>query len=388
MAEALPVLIAGAGIGGLTLACALRRHGVPCRVVERTPVLRPVGAGITMQGNAMLAFRSIGLEAAVRATGAAPREMAIYRADGRLLTRIDVTEVERRVGAPTVAMHRGDLHAALASAAGDVVMLGAKAEGYDDRGDAVTLRLADGRELRGRAVIGADGLHSAIRTQLLGETPLRYAGYTSWRGVTAPGAASALPHQHPAGEALGRGERFGWIPVGGDRVYWFAVVNAPEGETEADPRAAIRARFAGWKVPAAALIEATTDVLRTDIHDRAPVERWGTGRVALLGDAAHPMTPNLGQGGCQAVEDAVVLGQLLATELPVTEALRHYQALRVRRANRVVGQARRLGRLFQADGAVSSRVRNVVLRAGSGGPALRQAVALMLDGLVLDARAP
>lgn len=384
-----PVLIAGAGIGGLTLACALAQRGVACRVFEKASVLRPVGAGITMQGNAMRAFATIGLDQAVREAGSVPARGAIRRADGGLLAALDFATVERALGAPTVAIHRGELHAVLHAAAGDVVELGAEATGFRADADAVTLALAGGREVVGRALVGADGLRSAIRTQVLGETELRYAGYTSWRGVTGPGVAATLPPEFEGGEAVGRGERFGWIAVGGGRVYWFGVAVAPAGGRDDDPRAAVRARFATWAVPAAALIDATaaTDVLRTDIHDRASSPTWGAGRVTLLGDAIHPMTPNLGQGGGQAVEDAVVLASCVGADGDVAAALRRYEATLRERAHRMVRESRSLGRLFQARGAVTSRLRNLLLRA-TAGMATGRAISMMGDGLVLTGEPP
>jgi 2-polyprenyl-6-methoxyphenol hydroxylase-like FAD-dependent oxidoreductase len=383
----LPVLIAGAGIGGLTLARALRERGIPCRVFEKAKALAPIGAGITMQGNAMLAFRAIGLEDQVRAAGEVPARVEMRRFDGKLLLAMDLAEVERAVGATSVALHRGDLHAVLRAAAGDVVELGAEATGYHDDGESVTLAIAGGTTARGRALVGADGLRSAIRAQVLGDTALRYAGYTTWRGVTAPGTAAALPPQMIGGEALGRGERFGWIPVGRGRLYWFAVANAPPGEEDADPRAVVRERFGAWGVPVAQLLDATDagDVLRTDIHDRAPVETWGAGRVTLLGDAAHPMTPNLGQGGAQAVEDAVVLASALAASPgDVAAALRRYESTRVARANKIVVGSRRLGALFQTDGVVTSRIRNAMFLLGGPGAATSRAIKMMKDGFVLD----
>jgi 2-polyprenyl-6-methoxyphenol hydroxylase-like FAD-dependent oxidoreductase len=386
--ESLPIIIAGAGIGGLTLAAALKHHGIACRVFEKAAALRPIGAGITMQSNAMLALRAIGLEDAVRAAGAVAGRADLRRDDGGLLATVDFAAIAQAIGAPTVAIHRGDLHAVLLAAAGDVTLLGAEAAGYRDDGDTITLLLVGGREARGRALIGADGVHSALRTQLLGESPLRYAGYTTWRGVTGPDVAATLPPELIGGEALGRGERFGWIALARGRVYWYAVAATPAGETDADPRETVRARFASWGVPAAALLEATAadEIVRTDVFDRPPVTTWGAGRITLLGDAIHPMTPNLGQGGGQAVEDAVVLASCLAADEPVA-ALRRYEAMRIKRANRFVVESHRAGVLFQARNALAATLRNAMLRTTSGlttGRTLR----LMRAGFALGPGSP
>ena len=172
-----------------------------------------------------------------------------------------------------------------------------------------------GRRAQADVVVGADGLRSAVRASLGIPGEIRYAGYTAWRGIAPFRTAGLL-----AGETLGCGQRFGLVPIAGDRVYWYATDNVPEGGREESERAKVRlaGMFSRWHAPIPALIEATpaAAILRNDISDRDPVDRWGAGRVTLLGDAAHPMTPNLGQGGCQAIEDALVLARCLARRRP------------------------------------------------------------------------
>ena len=363
------VAIAGAGIGGLTLAAALVRRGVDVVVLERA-TLSDVGAGITVQPNAMLALRRLGLDAAVAAEGAEIAEAAIVGADGRPLTApIDTAALAAALGAPPIAIHRARLHRVLRGAAGSV-REGAEVVGYDDAGDAVTVRLADGQRFVADLLVGADGLRSAVRAQLIGDGEPRYAGYTSWRGIAPAGSIDATRTT----EAWGRGQRFGVVPIGHGEVYWFATANAPPGGRDDDPRRALEQRFAGWHPPIAALLAATPAdrILRTDISDRPPLSRWHRGRVVLLGDAAHPMTPNLGQGGCQAIEDAVVLDECLATG-DLAAALPAYQARRIRRTSDIVTASRRIGAVAQWQNPAACFLRSALLRATPASAALRSA---------------
>lgn len=354
------IIIAGAGIGGLTLAAALRRRGVRSTVLERAASLGPVGAGITVQPNAMVALERVGLNEPIAAAGA-PVERAVFLDPrGRLLgPEADFARLGRELGQPAVAIHRARLHAVLLDAAGpDSVELNREVVGFSTSGSQVRARLADGREIEGDLLVGADGLRSSVRAQLVGDGAPTYAGYTSWRGVTPPGS---VPVPRRVSESWGRGARFGILSIGHAEIYWFAVADAPPGGRDgADVHGELRARFDGWHEPVRALIEATPKerILRSDIFDRPPIRRWHQGRVVLLGDAAHPMTPNLGQGGCQAIEDAVVLDACLAREPDIAAALVAYEAKRVDRANGIVTSARRLGVVSQWSNPVACWVRD------------------------------
>lgn len=353
------VLIAGGGIGGLTLGVALRRAGFSVRIFERANELRPVGAGITMQANAMQAFRMIGLDTAVAAAGHVMKRGSIRDQHGRSLGTMLVSEMAEELGAPMIAIHRARLQEVLLQALGpEPLTLGARVESFRDEAEGVFARLSDGTEVRGDLLVGADGLRSTVRARLLNDGEPRYAGYTSWRGVCeVPGVADPSS----TSESWGPGRRFGIVPIDHGRTYWFATANAPQGGTDSgDTRAELAARFAGWHEPIRALIESTAReaIVRTDIQDRPPVSQWVRGRVALLGDAAHPMTPNMGQGGGQAVEDAVVLARCLATEAELPAALARYQALRVPRANGFVVQSHRFGQLTQWENGAARWVRD------------------------------
>jgi 2-polyprenyl-6-methoxyphenol hydroxylase-like FAD-dependent oxidoreductase len=214
---------------------------------------------------------------------------------------------------------------------------------------------------------------------MLGADQPRYAGYVSWRGVTPAGSVPA-----PAGmsEAVGRGKRFGLAPAGSDQLYWFAVANTPAGGRDGDAHRELLERFGSWHAPIPAVIAATPadHIVRTDIVDRPPVTRWHAGRAVLLGDAAHPMTPNLAQGACQAIEDAAALADALAAvtgprgtqDAAIEAALQRYESQRVARANALVVASRRFGSIGQWEHPVAATVRDWVLRLTPPSFQLRQ----------------
>jgi FAD-dependent urate hydroxylase len=369
MKDRAKVMVAGGGIGGLTAAIALRRAGFEVSVFERAAELREVGAGLLLAANAQKALKTLSLAEAVARLGTPATAGEIRSWRGKVLASIPAAELEKKIGAPSAAVHRADLQALLAREVGDgTLRLGAEVGAFEQDQSGVRVHFADGSEDSADILVGADGLRSRVRAGLFGLEEPRYAGYTAWRAVVEPDE-ELLPWG--AGfESWGRGARFGCAHVGRGRVYWFATANAPEDEKDGPPgslagaKARLLRLFAGWHRPVGNLVEATEEgaILRTDIYDREPLgERWGTGRVTLLGDAAHPMTPNLGQGACQAIEDAVVLARCLDEGGAIAEALRRYERLRADRTAMVVRRSRRVGVVGQLENALLCRLRDRVL---------------------------
>jgi 2-polyprenyl-6-methoxyphenol hydroxylase-like FAD-dependent oxidoreductase len=357
------IAIAGAGIGGLTLGCALARHGIPFHIFEKAPELRPAGAGIALADNALRALDHIGLRERAHDRGAQLRRADICDPGGGVIAGIG------ELPFATVVMTRTELQQVLLEPVADRVECGRAVASYTQHAEGVRLRFDDGSEMDVDVLIGADGLHSAVRRTMRGEEPLRYSGQTSWRGLgnwaTADGRMT---------ESWGIGLRFGIVPLRNARVYWFAVADAPAGESDpADVRAMLRERFRGWHGPIDDVIASTPAgaILRTDICDRVPVRRWVDRRVALLGDAAHPMTPNMGMGGCQAIEDAVVLADAVARERSIAAALARYQSKRVGRANSFVARSFMLGRIAHARSRPVRWLRNRIFGAVPRGLAAR-----------------
>jgi 2-polyprenyl-6-methoxyphenol hydroxylase-like FAD-dependent oxidoreductase len=280
---------------------------------------------------------------------------------GDTLVDLRAEELLKRLGTINAVVHRAELLALLLETLGtDRVHLGATCVGFTQDAKGVCARFADGQEAHGDLLIGADGLHSIIRAQLFGATKPKYAGYTCWRGVA-----------HITGTGLetwawGKGYQFGVTPMSKGRAYWFAQCYTPEGTQD---KAGGRKRemldlFQDWHDPIPAVIEATADedILRNPIYESEPLRHWSQGRVTLLGDAAHTMTPNLGQGACQAIEDAVELAECLKAEPNIVSALKHYERRRVRRTNRIALLARLIGKVVQWNSPMACSIRNAFIK--------------------------
>lgn len=356
------MIVVGGGIGGLTAAIALKQAGVGVEVYERAAAITEVGAGVSLWPNALKALHLLGMQPSLEAMSFVSEVGGVRTPAGTMLTETSAREFVARFGLPTTVFHRAELLDVLLDAAGDIpIHLGHECRTVEQNAGQATVHFADGRTATADAIVGADGLRSAVRACLRVPGELRYSGYTAWRGI-APFDTQGLI----AGETVGCGRRFGLVPVAGNRVYWYATENTAEGRRES--AGAMKTRlldlFRGWHEPITALLQASdaAAILHNDIYDRDPVDRWGSGRVTLLGDAAHPMTPNLGQGACQAIEDALVLASRVAGASDVAAALRRYEADRIPRTRSIVLASRRVGRFGQIQSPAMCRLRNVMVR--------------------------
>jgi 2-polyprenyl-6-methoxyphenol hydroxylase-like FAD-dependent oxidoreductase len=327
--------IVGGGIGGLTAAMALRRIGAHVVVFEQAHSQRRTGAGISLWANALTCLQTLNLETQIMACGS-PLVAATFRtSEGGVL--VDVP-LQRRYSVPAVVVHRDELQSMLLDILpAGTVQFNAECVGFVQQPQGLILRLLDGRELSFDLLVGADGIRSTIRRLLLGAGRIHYSGFTAWRGV------AFFPHQElpSAGgnEWWGAGSIFGAAPMSRGRVYWYGEARRPEGEAaEVNHRVDSLKHFAaGWQSTIQAIVSSTESnaVMRHDGYDVEPPGRWSSGYVTLLGDAAHPMRANLGQGGCQAIEDAVFLAACVARTDDPAEALRRYAAGRRARAQYV-----------------------------------------------------
>lgn len=353
-------VVIGAGVGGLAAAAGLRRAGADVVVLERAAEPRAAGAGLSLWRNGFTALDALGLGDAVRArtsASAAALQAGQRTPDGRWLARLPGAAV-----ADLRVVHRADLQEVLADAAGEV-RCGVDVTGVSADGRTVT---HSGGTEHPDLVVAADGIRSAVRASWPGDPGLHYSGYSAWRGVTR----TPVDLLGAAGETWGRGLRFGLVPLRDGRVYWFGVRSMPAGVPPHDEHTAVRDAFAGWHTPIPAVLDATDPdaVHRLDIHDlAAPLRTFRRGRCVLLGDAAHAMTPDLGQGGGQALEDAATLVRLIAGAPAggagaLGRALDRYDALRRPRTARLLRTARRVGALAQASSPVGAAVRDGVLR--------------------------
>jgi 2-polyprenyl-6-methoxyphenol hydroxylase-like FAD-dependent oxidoreductase len=345
------IAIVGGGIGGLACALALRRLGLDPWVFEQAPALHEVGAGMGLWCGALRCLEELGVPDSFWKARRAPFERTeIATPDGRRLTGFDVTVMTRH--APSFVVHRAQLQEALAEGIDPTrITLGARCTGLLQDASGVTLRFADGREARADVAIGADGLYSAVRAALFGAREPRYSGETCYRGI----ARFAVRELGTVREVQGAGRRCAVHPLDAERVYWWVTRRAPAGLEEGpEERKAVLARsFAGWRhgFPEALAATPAQEILKNDLHDRPALRTWSVGRVTLLGDAAHPTTPNLGLGGCMAIEDALVLARAFAEhDLDPGRAFAQYERERMSRANAVV----RTSALFGRMGSVTS----------------------------------
>jgi FAD-dependent urate hydroxylase len=356
------VIVIGGGIGGLSTAIGLHRAGITVSVFERSPVFSVVGAGLTLWANAIKALRKLGIDEDSLG-GARFQTSEIRSSGGSRLHYSDMKQLEKKLGAPSIAIHRADLHRVLLAALPPDVLQSRKCVGFEQNTKGVTVFFSDNSVEQADLLIGADGIHSAVRKVLFPNVRLQYAGYTAWRGVVALRGA-VQPDR--TSETWGRGSRFGIVPIGNKQTYWFATANVPSGRkmTAAEHKHELLARFENWHSPIGALIEATPaeDILNNDILDFDPLPRWTQGRVTLLGDAAHATTPNLGQGACQAIESSVSLSRALVEESSLPTALQRYENERRVRTAWVTTTSRRLGQVGQMDKPLLCMLRNLGLR--------------------------
>lgn len=356
-------VIVGAGIGGLTAAHALERTGWRVDVYERAPEIGPVGAGVGIAPNAVKALNHLGLGADLRERGMRQEGMEVRVRSGRRLAFLPGASIEQRYGAPFYATHRAELHDLLARRLSAATLhTGHRATHITADDGTVTFESSTGPvSATADLVVVADGVHSDLRAQLFPDHPgPDYAGYTVWRGLV-PAMSPAVP---VLSETWGPGARFG-IAVLGEQVYWFACENMTEHDKPVHRIDLLAERFRRWHEPVPQLIAATPEetLLRHDVYYlRAPLPAFVLGRVALLGDAAHAVTPDIGQGACLAIEDAVVLASTIDSR-GIDEGLRAYDSVRRPRTQSMARFSGRLAAMLQTSNRAAIGVRDLITLA-------------------------
>jgi len=359
--ETSEIAIIGGGICGLTTAIALERRGASPTVYEAASEYRPVGAGILLQTNALLALDRLGIADRVRSAGMALDDARILSPSGRVLQRFDLEGVERaRYDYGYVAIQRGDLQQVLLDELGGAVRTGKACAAVEDP-ESPTVRFEDGMRISPDIVIGADGIDSNVRGAIAPEAETRSFDAAVHRSVVP----CELPERcrSTGVEVWGHGTYTGGAPVGSDRFYWFATVpNRLESATTYHrPRAEwVREHYRGFPEPIPTVIESldSDDIITTGLADVPPLDRWSRGSVALAGDAAHGMLPFAGQGAAQAIEDAVALAAALTTSEDPPTAFDAYERERKRRADQIRTESRWLGALGTAQSSLACRARN------------------------------
>ncbi|HEX6969890.1 MAG TPA: FAD-dependent monooxygenase [Micromonosporaceae bacterium] len=370
------ILIVGAGIGGLTAAVAMARAGHRVTLAEKHSTFTAAGAGIILAPNATRVLDALGID--LSADGHELTALDVVAADGSLLQRIATGRYRERYG-PTWALSRPALHQALAAALPAEVDLvfGRTLTDLSDRGDSVDVRFADGPGVHTfDLVVGADGIHSTTRELALGARPLRYSGVTCWRGLTRnPGYSHAI-------ESWAGRTRIGVVPLRDQQLYYYLVMSAPRRAPAPAWPDGFEQTFSGHPAELTRIFEALPEAppLHHDLEELdAPV--WGRDRVILLGDAAHAMTPNQGQGAAMAIEDAYALTRVL--DAGVEGAARRYRAARHRRVRRVQLTSRRLGAVSHWGSPAARALRDRLLRSIPQAIADRQYRGLVEPGIRL-----
>ena len=346
------IIIVGAGIGGLTAHLVCRRAGFEVEQYEREARLGPAGAGIVLWSNGVKILLTLGLGEPLERIGHRLEHVVTKTKDGVILTETPVGDFERRLGAPVYPVSRTDLQALLVDEVGaDNLHLGANCVRVEQNRSSATVYFADGRTATGDVVVGADGVHSVIRGTIVGDVAPRYAGIANWVGIVPN---DGLQPEHTGHEYLGEGKRCGLLSIAGERVYFGFNCAMKHGspEPEGGRRRQLRELFGDWPPPIPAILErfAEPELKYLEIHDLPPLARWSHGRVTLLGDAAHATAPTMGQGGCQAMEDAILLARSLgSTTLGVADGLARYEAKRKERAEMIVAASRRKAEALLAE---------------------------------------
>lgn len=363
------IAIIGGGIGGLTTAIALRQFGFEPEVFEQAPILLDVGAAIALWPNATRVLGHLGLGDQILQLSGEMDQVCWQDKTGRLVNQVRIRDPSM-TESPAIALHRADLQNTLLKALPhDSIHLAHSLINFEQTNNEVIAHFANGHSVAADILIGADGIHSHVRSHLLNDEEPVYRGYTVWRGVS-PLSFNSIPAR-TAIELHGHGQRFGIGPVGGTKIGWWASMNAANTNLKANERRSDQRTFRkgesflpdrrhdtqrellrlfdGWHRPVIQLIESTasSSILKTGAFDRRPNKKWGVGQVTLLGDAIHPTTPNFGQGGCMAIEDAMVLARCLRDHEADEQSLRRYEALRYKRTTRITRYSRIYGSIGQ-----------------------------------------
>jgi len=353
--------IIGGGIGGIAVAVALHRIGIDVSVYEREEQLREVGAGMMLWPNATRVLRELGLLEQVMARSGPNTHFLVRKSTGKILMDIALGNFD----VPALCVRRGDLLSVLLSALpGECLRLGHQLERFKQDKDKVRLYFNSERMEEHDAVVAADGIRSRIRTQLFGPSDPIYRGYTVWRGLARYEGSAITPGYNS--ESWGKGMRFGILNTGHRRYTWYATANMAPDRLDAPGgrKQELQRLFAGWHEPVADFLDASEEdeILKNGARDCVPLRRWGKGMVTLLGDAAHPCTPNLGQGGCMALEDALVLAKSVKKEPSLQAAVRRYESLRLNRTKHIQQRSLLMGCIGQWQNPLFVAGRQIVTR--------------------------
>ncbi|SKC10561.1 2-polyprenyl-6-methoxyphenol hydroxylase [Sphingobacterium nematocida] len=353
------VSIIGAGIGGLTTALVLKQHGIKVAIFEGADSIKPVGAGIILANNAMQVFKNLGLQDRIERAGNRISYMKITDAQLKNLSTIDLSEYERKYSVHNTAIHRGILQKILADEVGYENIYLSKKLSKIEKTNLFKLTFEDGSTVESKVVIGADGIKSVVRRELFQENTIRDTEQICWRGI----CDMKLPtHYHnELNEAWGREKRFGFVKISNKKVYWYALANKKNVDI---PSEYLFKNFLEFHTDIQKIISSTSkdQIITGNVIDLKRIKTWQNENICLIGDAAHATTPNLGQGACQAIEDAYVLGKLLNEGFSITNAFKAYEQLRRQKAHYIVNRSWIVGKIAHTKNPLAVWIRNFIMR--------------------------
>lgn len=356
------VAIIGGGIGGLTTALALLKNNLDVTIYESASEIKSVGAGIIMANNAMQVFDKLGIRQKIEKAGHKISTITITDPQLKTLSDVQLDTFERKYGVYNTAIHRADLQMILAEEIGFENIKLSKRLSKIEKGNGYQLTFEDGSFVNTDVVIGADGIKSVVRQQVFNIGKLRSSKQKCWRGVSEFDWTAKYNHQ--AVEAWGKGKRFGFVRINDQKVYWYAVIN----ENLVKNPNHLAELFADFNPEVPRMISETPKekIFVNDIIDLEPIYQWQKDRVCLIGDAAHATTPNMGQGACQAIEDAYILGKLLGEGKSIDEVFRQYEQLRMKKAHYIVNMSSTIGKVSHYENGLAVWLRNTLLKATPG----------------------
>ncbi|MFC5872683.1 2-polyprenyl-6-methoxyphenol hydroxylase [Chryseobacterium arachidis] len=338
------ISIIGGGIGGLTLGNILKQHHLDFTIYESAPEIKPVGSGIMMAINAMQIFDQLDLKEKIELAGNKIHGISITDEKLKLISKTNVLALEKKYNSCNVAIHRAELQRILAENIGfENIKLNHSLTTIKKEEENYTLNFENGDEVKSEIVFGADGIHSKIRNQIFGAGMIRNTQQLCWRGLTE----FDLPENfhHEAIETWGKGKRFGFVRMTARKIYWYAVINKGKYKRYHS----LAENFYGFHPLILEIIDSTLqeNIFLNDIIDLSPIPKWHTKNLCLIGDAAHATTPNLGQGACQAIEDAYIIGKLLENDRNFNHIFEKFQQIRRKKVDHVVKTSWKIGQISQ-----------------------------------------
>ena len=355
------ITIIGAGIGGLTTAIALQQKGFKVTIFEQAEQIKPVGAGIILANNAMQVYKKLGLQKIIEENGNPISSLKITKPNLKPLSKINLTYFEKKYDTKNIAIHRGILQQILINQLKSVeIRVNHKLNSISKNTNDYKLTFENGEEFNSTIILGADGLNSVVRKQILPKNSVRNAKQVCWRGIAQYKLPAKLREE--LNEAWGKSERFGFVQIAKNKVYWYAFKSFEENKNEF-PLSGIEKYFNNYNSVIKEIIKSTKkeDINTADILDLKPTDVWFKDNICLIGDAAHATTPNMGQGACQAIEDAYILSECL-DKYETSRAFLKYQNMRLPKAHQVVKMSWLVGKLAHLNNPILIMLRNLILK--------------------------